>query len=209
MTSRAHGRQSLGHHSLGQELNGLGTPDAEAGGEAAAKWKQHSMLIRDQLSLPARGTPGSSPWSTKANLRGVPNFARYHDLLDVCFLERSGEVDGVFCDLSQAVQRRPWGAHSARALTKGSLIYSFDHDAVLTRRSATRLQGFPTNLQTEGVSDEQLRHMAGEAVFLPNLASLLWAFWVDTEAPWHAAPGADSFTTPQKRHRSGEPAGSP
>lgn len=108
-------------------------------------------------------------------------------------------------DLSQAVQRRPWFAGRIRAVTKSSLVYSFDEDAVISPRGYALVQGLPASIP-ESIRPDHLKGLAGEAMFLGNLAAVVWAVYVDRDAPWQynhtaVARGAAQMGQPSKRAR--------
>jgi hypothetical protein len=80
------------------------------------KWLAHSATVKDRLGLPA----DFNGWVSRQDiqLKGVPRLPRVLDLLNVAYgarlLQLGGasdhEVrDGFYCDLGQAVQRKPWG----------------------------------------------------------------------------------------------------
>jgi hypothetical protein len=87
-------------------------------------------------------------------------------------------------DISQCVSRR-WWSSGALLVHTGSKMYDFEHDQLLTPLANCSLQGMPTpDLDFGSLSSTDIRDLAGEAMFLPNLATILWAVYANEHAPW-------------------------
>lgn len=170
------------------------------------QWRKESNKMRDSLRAPPVGCKGANPWTSMSKLRGVPPSPRMRDAIDVCYFSMGGDVKGMLLDLSQSVSRKAWARQSSRALAARTLIYSFDLDGVLDPKTAARLQGLPETFLHAGLSDDQLRSLAGEAVFLPNLATILWAAFIDEASPWsacqHDRPVIDTDDHKHKKQRA-------
>ena len=80
-------------------------------------WRKHSIDARAKLGV----TANFAPWTQNRALAGVPSLARCHDLIDVAWISRldsfvrsgrdvSMAAIDFFADVSQAVQRKPWGS---------------------------------------------------------------------------------------------------
>ena len=88
-----------------------------------AKWKGHSTDVRNALKIASQW----SPWTDagcKRRLRRVPQTARALDLLNVAWgarlMANQGMLEadlvlGFYVDLSQGIERRPWGGLSVFA----------------------------------------------------------------------------------------------
>ncbi len=105
-------------------------------------------------------------------------------MLDICFYANGGDPTELYIDLSQGIQRKCWSRGVIRTITTRSIIYSYDADAVISAVGMAKLQGFPPGIRpTESGTD--FRSLVGEAVFLPNLATVIWAAYTEPTAPWH------------------------
>ncbi len=95
-------------------------------GRGGEEWRTHSALMRDAAGWSA----SYAPWTGQAGivLRGVPRHDRKLDVIDMAWAHRIAKcrAQGVtdedakvnfYVDISQAVQRRPWG--NAKTLTQG------------------------------------------------------------------------------------------
>jgi uncharacterized protein YecE (DUF72 family) len=100
-----------------------------------------------------------------------------HERLATCDL-----ATGLFVDVSQAVQRRPW-AYGVKTIHTNTLLYSFESDCVLSSWMLLRLHGFPSKMNTD-VSEAQLQALAGEAWSLPCAGSAIYAFFLNSRGPW-------------------------
>ena len=145
----------------------------DAGG---SEWKNQSRAMRDSLEAPAYGTPGSDPWTATARLVGVPRSARVLDLIDICYFFHDGDTAGLFLDYTQALERRPWTRNKTRAWGTKTSVYSFDNDAVMDSTATTAIHGLPSTFKHSTVSQSELRNLAGESVFLPNMATVILGF---------------------------------
>jgi hypothetical protein len=95
----------------------------------------------------------------------------------------------LFCDVSQDVGRTPWGC-VVPCLTTGSQIYDFSQDYCLPAAGNLALQGLPVSELTFGdLSQRDLTNMAGEAMFLGNIGSLLACMFLVESAPWWCTEG--------------------
>jgi hypothetical protein len=55
---------------------------------------------------------------------------------------------------------------------------------VLSGHAHLAANGLPANVQTQGLSDGDLRALAGEAFSAPNSAQVMLAFYANPFAPW-------------------------
>ncbi len=139
-------------------------------------WRTHSAQLRAAECIPK----SSRQWTSRPHvtLSGVPDLPRLHDILDTCFAiaqkanpnqPQASIVRNLWCDLSQAVQRRPW-SKGLRTAVQNSVNYSFQHDCVLSGAAHMRLLGWSKRrVATTHLSDREFRGLAGESL------SLVWA----------------------------------
>ena len=109
-----------------------------------AKWKVHSACVRSALNLPGK----SSPWTARGDVTlhglGRPS-ARVLDVLDVAWSCRRNSMPGTatsedlkrgfWANVSQAVQRRPWGPLPLAC--KITIMYSFAEERVCCQAMAS------------------------------------------------------------------------
>ncbi len=137
-------------------------------------------------------------WTKTAKLRGVPNSDRYRDCLDVCWgaalkaapegTKRSDLVKGLWCNPSQAVQRKPWNPDSGGTVTTSSTWYSFEHDCVLDSVDFLRLHGHPALIHFTGLSEREAKMLGEEAFSVPIVTAFLSVFYYLPWAPWWQPP---------------------
>ncbi len=154
------------------------------------KWRGHSARVR------AKGKISSTydGWTSQKDvlLRGVPKLGRVPDVLDVAWghqmqkatrlrMTSSEAKAGFWCNVSQSVQRKPWGGPGV--LTTRSRFYSFEHDFTLDGNDFLRLQGAPM-ATAPGFSDHELRDLGGEAFPCPCITAFSFAFYMNPWAPW-------------------------
>jgi hypothetical protein len=123
----------------------------------------------------------------------MPNLDRMHDCLNVCWGEallafpqgtpKATLVKGLWCNPSQAVQRRPWTREKG-TLTTGSLWYSYERDTTLDGHDFMRLHGHPALIDVGPLTEKDLKELGGEgfsapivSVFVAALYYLPWADW--------------------------------
>ena len=157
-------------------------------------WRKHSGKARATLQI----SSSFAPW-TKAlgvTLNGLPVSERTLDLLDVAWYDSihsmplsasSTELRQDFwANVSQSIQRRPWGSRGT--LTTRGVWYSYEFDTTLDGRDFLRLQGLPTMTETRGLSDRETKDLGGEAFCAPIVGSFLAAFYYQPWAVWWKQP---------------------
>lgn len=92
-------------------------------------------------------------------------------------------VRSLVCDTSQCVSRRPWGA-SVTCLTTCTELYSFRREGFVSGSGLLALQGIPTEVPTGELDSAEKANLAAEAMFAPNIASLLLGVFLNRAAPW-------------------------
>ena len=161
-----------------------------AGGNC--RWKFHSATVRSRLGM----APSSAPWTKPKGkpgplMSGVSKTSRALDILDVAWGSRPKAERSLpfFVDLSQCVSHRPWGT-SPPCLATSTCLYDYSADGMVTSAGKLALQGWPvaeTAALQAAQSETSLGDLAGEAMFLPNVASLLLAVFLSRDGPWWAA----------------------
>lgn len=159
-------------------------------GAAYARWHSHSAAMRAKYGLPTESTP----WTSQARLAGLgpgPR-ERERDLLDIAWSVRRGQnpylatgdlAKGFWCDLSQSVHRRPWGA--IPTLCRSTRAYSFEADTMLTGHSHLRLLGHGRTVAPHtAFPDAELRKLAGDGYSLPIAACCALAYYANPWGPW-------------------------
>ena len=168
------------------------------------KWVVHSAQVRSKLKVPHDWMP----WSDVSELHGIPNTSRRAiELLNIGYIivlkeaQRQATLKrnpkpyrpellsrGFFADISQAVQRKPFGPLST--LHTNSWWYSYEHDIVLPGLVHVALNGFPSNLEwgVFGDTPQQqgcaARRLMGESFSLPVAATVVMAAFMTHGAPW-------------------------
>ena len=157
-----------------------------------AKWQVHSARVRSALNL--RGK--SSPWTARGDVTlhglGRPS-ARVLDVLDVAWSCRRNSMPGTatsedlkrgfWANVSQAVQRRPWGPPPVAC--KSTIMYSFAEDRLLSGHGQLRAMGCPNGCAPrEAFSEGQMRCLSGEQFSVPIICMLSFAFYCNPYADW-------------------------
>jgi hypothetical protein len=124
-------------------------------------------------------------------LKGVPHTKRDHAILDCAWvtrMHREGWPDAdsakksYYADTRDSIVRKPWG--KAPTLKQSQSIYSFERDAVLSGYAHLRLQGWGSHLDLEGMSDAELKSLAGEAFALPPATLMHVAYYMNPFGDW-------------------------
>ncbi len=150
----------------------------------AGKWESIHRAVRNKLHL----SQDRQYWSagSQRELRGVPNSARMRDAIQISWGSRKPRQRSLpwMQDLSQCTSRRPWGP-VIPCVTTSALIYDFSIDACMTSRDVLLAMGFPVRtMDLCNLSPVQLTDVAGEFIFLPNLAIIIVALYLNPLAPW-------------------------
>lgn len=146
-----------------------------------------------QQSSARSGSAQSSSAQSGCVLRALPRLAgvgqssRVHELLDVAWGSRphGQRTYPFFADYSQQVDRKPWGV-TPPCLTTSTALYSYEADAVVTGTGLLVLQGMSVSdvPVLANLTDSDKTDLAGEAMFIPNLATILLAVFLNPESPW-------------------------
>ena len=165
--------------------------DVRAAKDNRADWKYQSQKLRCQLRMPQT----SSPWVSQSALKNRM-CARELDVLDICWTHRREKIGNriafqaarknLWADPTQSVQRLPYGLKPP-LLAQRTRPYSYEHDCLLSGQDAMRLQGFPAGakyMPPHMFTDDQLRSLAGESYFIPNMAVLTYRYFLNPHAIW-------------------------
>jgi hypothetical protein len=117
-------------------------------------------------------------------------------------LRQTALADGFYDDISQCVTRARWGGR-IKTLCTSTILYDLGQQRFLSGVEHTALQGMPCELKFCGMSQHKQREVAGEAFFLPSMASIMMAVLLNPLSPWWVQPGESSGGGPcPKRPRA-------
>ena len=144
-------------------------------------------------SSSASGSAQSNSAQTGCACRALPRLAgvgdsrRVRELLDIAWGSRphGQRTYPFYADYSQQVDRKPWGV-APPCLTTSTALYSYKADAVVTGTGLLALQGMAVSdvPALTSLSDKDKTDLAGEAMFVPNVATILLAVFLNPESPW-------------------------
>ena len=141
--------------------------------------KQQAKAFRQDLPS---DLSDKKPWTDFARCQGIST-PRQKELLDIGFLtswasRRSRQepcskrdiIEGLFVDVSQAIDRKPWGP--LRTVCGGSQVYSYQKDRLLIPEELLRLLGFATSrwCHDANVSRAEVTALAGSGMALPSVS---------------------------------------
>ena len=156
------------------------------------RWKADSITFRNKLGV----SPSFSPWTSRPGFaaRGLRLTPRTKDIIDCVAIqvmktknlpltEMESGMKGMFLDVSQSLHRKAYTqAGVNRCLTTSSVLYSYEHDRLVTPPELLYFQGYPRTLKIPpSLSSAELRDLAGEGMTLPCLAMVLWAIWTTVD----------------------------
>lgn len=148
-------------------------------------------------------TKGFTPWTSNPAFKGVglPSSKRAFDLVDCAWVQackrqkievgkatgnvtqlgkKAGVHKDLFVDVSQNHVRRPMSDASGflRTLTTSTTLYSYEADRTVLPIEHLFLQGYEHQVSIPksiaAGSGSEIRNLAGEAICLPCLASIVW-----------------------------------
>jgi hypothetical protein len=151
------------------------------------QWRVASLQTRIKLDI----SPGYKPLAMdKFSFQDIkPCQERIRDVLEIAcasipsHLRKQTMKDGFFVDVSQCVSRKKWGS-GVKTLCTGTMLYDLGNARVCTSNQHLALQGLPSELSFAGISESKKRELAGEAMFLPSMATVLLAVVLNRESPW-------------------------
>ncbi|CAE7788012.1 CHT1 [Symbiodinium sp. CCMP2592] len=164
-------------------------PKTATSSSAGTKWQAQEKALRSELPPDLRHQ--SKPWTGAARLQGLGGpqgcLPRTRAMIDLAFLftklskggsaaENSDIIRNLVVDVSQALERKPWGL---RTLLASTSLYSFEHDRLVLPMEGLRLLGFSTKCLYPSLSQGEIADLVGNAMSLPSVtivcASLLSA----------------------------------
>ena len=93
---------------------------------------------------------------------------------------------GAWCNLSQGVQRLSCGRPEIPTFTQNSLIYSYEHNEVLSGCAHLQLIGYvPEMVPSRVISDSKCYSLAGDSFSVPLCCIMQTACVIQPWAPWH------------------------
>ena len=155
---------------------------------ACPKWAWQAAALRKSWGVSA----SSRPWTGDPAHRflGMRMNKRVSEIIDLAFLGMFGRKSGrdalstdqqtflsnMFVDVSQNPCRKAWSnaAGVAKCLTTAASLYSYRRDSAVLPLELLCFHGWtPTVKLPESMTQKSLQHLAGEGMFLPNLASII------------------------------------
>ena len=154
-----------------------------------AKWRIDSVKWRSELEVSKDACPYSANLDAQAAGFASQPTKRVADLMDMTVLHVQKKrrlssaaskvaLREVLLDISQSHSRRPFSGPDgiSRCLTTSSRLFFFGQQRLVAAMEHFRLQGYDNSLSAPtGVSDSDLRRMAGEGIALPCLGVIVWA----------------------------------
>ena len=162
-------------------------------------WVQKHRELRVQLGMKQDDTPWTGD-STRT-CHGVPVAAkRVRDALDLSWGSRPVESRSLpwYFDVSQNPTKHNCGLASVPCTLSSSRIFDFSRGTLIIPADIYYQHGFPAGKMTFcDASSTSLFKAVGESMFLGNVASILYAFYLNDLAPWWT-----SAAPQHKRHKS-------
>ena len=146
-----------------------------AGRKVSLQWQEAHKKLRIADHIPET----APEWSSGKRLLGVSP-GRTMDLVNLSFQSTSlrradltaSQIEAdLIVDVSQSAGRRPWTSAGGvlRCLSTSSTLFSFRKRRTLTGLEHLALLGF-VGVNGNGLTQSQLRNLAGEAMSLPQIA---------------------------------------
>lgn len=176
------------------------------------QWKVDTLAVRDSLEVSAH----YQPYTTRhppPRLGGVPPVARVFDLLDVAEASRlkaGMPVQGYFCNITQSVNRKPWG--NMKTLTAHTELYDFSREIMVSPIEELALHGYPAKEMLDELlaeySCKTIQSFAGNSMFLPCIGCVLLAYFLNSHGTWwnplpESAASSSGSHSGAKRQRLG------
>jgi hypothetical protein len=155
------------------------------------QWKKESGILRKKVGI-SEQFAGWTSQSPPPKLIGVQPLPRHLDKINVAYGARlmtfpnsatmAEVIDNFWTDLSPSLIRKPYGPPGV--IATNSQYYSFEKDAVLDARDAMSLLGLPRLLDTSGLSESQLKDLAGEGFSCQIATAISSLFYYQPYGPW-------------------------
>ena len=127
-----------------------------------------------------------------AGLTGVPRNERMRDVINVGYLLARNQspqagpatlTKDYWADISQSVHLKPFMKGLCPTFTTISLMYSYEHDILLSPHATLQLLGWPARYGL-AVTQHELRRLVGEAASVPEMTQAMYAFYLNPWAKW-------------------------
>ena len=168
------------------------TAKARRADNADATWKRQAEKMRHDLGPAALAY--RHPWSRNCAEPAPSRFLsqRMVELLDLCFLARCIEAGasmeqvcrnihlrhrlakGLWVDLSQAIERKPWRLNDMPTYTTSSVLYSYEFQCIAEPEEVLAVYGRPIR-HNHGLSGEEMRNLVGNCAAAQPMAAMLHA----------------------------------
>jgi hypothetical protein len=167
-----------------------------ARGNAFSEWRKSSNLFMDKLGFPAeyKGWTQSSTFVGK----GLPQLERVRSLVNCGWAKRLSSVPygtpwadakiGWFCNVSQSVDRAPFGRF--QSLCQSSAIYSYELDSMLSGVDNVSSLGFSHRAALQAartLTDAELKSLSGEGFAMPCVGLIAYVYFLNPSGCWWKA----------------------
>jgi hypothetical protein len=185
-------------HSKGSVAGGASSRGNSKSG--LRSWCKQKRDFMHSLGCNADFAPWTSATRGKSiTLRGVPDTERDRSVLDCAWTARVQSSEwpdmnaarkGFYADTHDSVIRKPWGP--LMALKQSQTIYTFELDYVLSGWAHMRLHGWSNATKVDGLTDVDLRSLAGESFALPSCTLVHYLYYRNPHASWWDDASASS-----------------
>jgi hypothetical protein len=116
---------------------------------------------------------------------GVPHSLRMREAIEIGWGSRKAPQGTLpfLIDISQCVSRK-FFSEGGLVVMPHSLFYDYGSDRVLPALAHMVLQGVPVEVGLQELSHSEVRDLAGDGMFLPNLATVLVAAYLNPHGLW-------------------------
>lgn len=147
------------------------------------EWTYKTAQARARYGMSPQYMPWTKHSDPRPALRGLQCTARVEELLNIAWMA-GGRALPLYLDASQCVSRKPW-SKTVPCLTTSSTIYDYSLDCTWTANCKLAVQGVPIgDLDVSDLTPQQKSDLAGEAMFLPDVGSIVVAFFLSSSGPW-------------------------
>ena len=165
------------------------------------KWPSTPIDTRNKLGL----SHSLHPWTiARGNKRGRVRFrglgasARMIECANICFwslrlksksTESLGDIArGAYANLSQCVSRLAVARRTVPCFGQNALVYSYEHDAVLSGACQLQSIGWPgTYMPSQEFTDHELRTLSGDFFSVPICCAVQTCLIFNPFAEWWPA----------------------
>jgi hypothetical protein len=154
----------------------------------APKWERDMATFTERERLPRNCRLWTSQKPTPI---GLPPGQREIALINVAWALRMKDSSWpslaaarqqYYVNIHDSLLQFPWGG--MKTLKQCSNFYSFEEAYMFTGHDHMRFQGWPKQLDTTGLRDQDLKSLAGEGLSLPCCVLVHMAYFLNPFAPW-------------------------